>query len=179
MYQKSITFRKKSEGTKRDYKWHDQAVRDFPTRLKVPLGQLMVDKLSPPVFQKMVDAVAEETPSKANHMLRYARLAFSWAVNRGHCKTNPAKGVSEAEERGEYKMPTPQALTAVIEFARERGRQKAHSKGSQPPYLAPAIEITYGCRLRGIEVNTLTDAHNLTEGIQCDRTKGSKDNITA
>jgi hypothetical protein len=33
--------------------------------------------------------------------------------------------------------------------------------------------------LRGIEVNTLTDAHNLPEDIQRDRTTGSKDNITA
>lgn len=179
MYLKSLKFKKKAADTQRDYLWHDEAVRSFPTRLGVPLGRLMVDKLSPPVFQKMVDAIAEDTPSKANHMLRYARLAFSWGVTRGHCKTNPAKGVAEAEEKGQYKMPTPQALAAVIDFARARGRLKAHSKGSCPPYLAPAIEITYGCRLRGIEVNKLTDAHNLPEGIQCDRTKGSKDNITA
>lgn len=97
----------------------------------------------------------------------------------GFARPNPAKGISEAEEQGEHKVPTSQALTAVIDFARARGRLKAHSKGSCPPYLAPAIEITCGCGLRGIEVNNLTDAHNLPQGIQCDRTKGSKDNITA
>jgi len=32
-----------------------------------------------------------------------------------------------------------------------------------PPYLAPAMEIAYGCRLRGIEVNTLTDAMRLKQ----------------
>lgn len=38
--------------------------------------------------------------------------------------------------------------------------------------------LAYAVRLRGIEVNTLTDAHILTEGIRSNRRKGSRDNVT-
>ncbi len=39
------------------------------------------------------------------------------------------------------------------------------------------MEIGYLCRLRGIETITLTDAHELAEGIMTNRRKGSRDNI--
>ncbi|MEI2430664.1 integrase [Lysobacter yananisis] len=138
----------------------------------------MVDHLTVPVFQLMVDQVAEATPAKANHMLRYARRAFTYDVQRGHCRTNPAKGTKAAEELGEFKMPDHDVFAAVHAFARQRGALKAHTRGSLSPYLAPAMVLAYGCRLRGLEVNTLTDAHGLREGILCNRLKGSKDNIT-
>lgn len=38
--------------------------------------------------------------------------------------------------------------------------------------------LAYAVRLRGIEVDTLTDAHILPEGIRSNRRKGSRDNIT-
>ena len=38
--------------------------------------------------------------------------------------------------------------------------------------------LAYAVRLRGIEVNTLTDAHLQTEGIRSNRRKGSRDNVT-
>lgn len=37
----------------------------------------------------------------------------------------------------------------------------------------------YLCRLRGIEVVTLTDANELTEGLQTNRRKGSRDNVVS
>lgn len=177
-YRASAAFKSKAAETRRGYEWADTSVREFPTRMGVPLGQLQVDKLTTPVFQKMVDAVAEATPSKANHMLRYARLALAWGVRRGHCLTNPAKGVQQAKERGRFQMPSPVVFKAVVAFARTSGALKAHTEGSLSPYLAPAMELAYGCRLRGVEVNALTDAHALEEGILCSRTKGSLDNIT-
>jgi hypothetical protein len=39
------------------------------------------------------------------------------------------------------------------------------------------MELAYLCRLRGIEVVTLTDANALEEGILTNRRKGSRDNI--
>lgn len=177
-YLKSGKFKKLAEGTKDGYRRADLQVKEFKTLQRVTLGQLHVDKLSVPVFQRMVDYVAEEHPTKANHMLRYVRRAFSYGVQRGHCKTNPAKGVSLAEEAGEFNMPEPAVYERALKFARTQGQVKAHTKGSMPPYLAPAMEIAYGCRLRGIEVNTLTDAHALKTGILSNRRKGSRDNIT-
>lgn len=178
-YLASAKFRQLAAGTQRDYAWADKAVRNFPTKLGVPLGQLKVDQLSTAVFQKLVDQVAETTPAKANHMLRYARLAFAHGVRRAHCGTNPAKGVEQAQERRHFAMPEHDVYNAVLAFARARGDLKAHAKGSLSPYLAPAMELAYGCRLRGIEVNTLTDANALDEGILSNRRKRSRDNVTA
>ncbi|NOM52915.1 integrase, partial [Klebsiella pneumoniae] len=48
---------------------------------------------------------------------------------------------------------------------------------SCPVYLSIAMELAYLCRLRGIEVVTLTDANELEEGVQTNRRKGSRDNI--
>jgi hypothetical protein len=39
------------------------------------------------------------------------------------------------------------------------------------------MEIAYLCRLRGIEVVTLTDAHVTDQGLRTNRRKGSRDNI--
>lgn len=178
-FRESKDFKGLAASTRRDYEWCDDQVRNYPTKLGVPLGTLQVDRLLPVVFQRIVDTVAEDTPSKANHMLRYARRALSWGVRRGHCKSNPAKGVEQARERGEFKMPEHDVFTAVLRFARERGALPPHSRGSVPPYLAPAMELAYGCRMRGIEVNTLTDADKLQDGIYASRRKGSKHNVTA
>lgn len=178
-YLDSDKFKKLAPKSKSNYERNAKQVSEYKTLLNgAPLGNLFVDKLSVPVFQIMVDAVARTTPTKANHMLRFARRAFSWGVQRGHCKTNPGKGVSLAEERGEYKMPPHPVFKAVVKFARERGALTAHTEGSLSPYLAPAMELAYACRLRGIEVNTLTDADAYPEGILSNRRKGSLDNVT-
>jgi hypothetical protein len=50
-------------------------------------------------------------------------------------------------------------------------------KGACAPYLWYVMEISYLCRLRGIETVTLTDANELSEGVLTNRRKGSRDNI--
>jgi hypothetical protein len=46
-----------------------------------------------------------------------------------------------------------------------------------PPYLPVVIELAYLCRMRGIEVVKLTDAHASDKGLYVSRRKGSNDNI--
>lgn len=157
-----------------------------------PVGQLQVDRLKPHHVQRLVDEIATGKPesrpgaddavpaypSKAAHVLRYLRRLCAWGIQRGHCATNPAKGVEAPQERRLAKVPQRDVFARVLAFARERGGRKAHTRGSCPPYLAPAMELAYGIRLRGIEVTTLTDAHALEAGILSNRRKGSLDNIT-
>lgn len=69
-------------------------------------------------------------------------------------------------------------FAAILKFASERGKFQPNSTGSVPAYLAPLVYITYSCRLRGIEVITLTEANATDEGILSNRRKGSRDNIT-
>lgn len=185
-FQQSQVFRKLAPATQRDY-------RICAAILKArPIGALMVDRVKPHHVQRLVDAIAEGKPesrpgagdavpgypSKAAHVLRYLRRLCAWGIQRGHCATNPGRGVQAPEERAVAKVPTRAVMARVVAFARERGARKAHTAGSCPPYLAPAMELAYGIRLRGIEVTTLTDAHHLEAGIRSNRRKGSLDNIT-
>jgi site-specific recombinase XerC len=153
-------------------------ISGYQTRLGIPFGMLEVDRLNTPVIQRLVEAIAKDTPTKANHVLRYLRRTLSWGKRIGLCKTNPAKGVRQAKERKKNAMPGQSAFAAVLAFARDRGGRVSHSGGSVSGYLWAVMEIAYACRLRGIEVVTLTDANALEAGILSSRRKGSLDNVT-
>lgn len=130
------------------------------------LDQLYIDRLSLPVIQAIVEAIAKGRkesapgagdsvpgyPAKANHLLRYFRVLFGWGMRHGHCKTNPAQGAKQVKERKRHGMPTLDAYEAVLSFARERGALQPHVRGSAPPYLWPLLEIKYLCRMRSGEV---------------------------
>ena len=176
-YLASPAFRKLAPRSQKSYAYFLQQAIAFPTAAG-PLADLQVDKLSPPVFARIRDKVAEHTPAKANTWLRRLKSAFAWGVQDGCCRTNPVVGVQLAEEVGRDGMPSYRAMRAVQAFARERAALKRSDKGHLPPYLAPFIEIAYQCRLRCIEVLTLTDAHLDDEGIVSNRRKGSLDNVT-
>lgn len=182
-------FRKElSARTQSNYQAQAKIVRAFRLTTGQTLDQLFVDRINPPMIQRIVDRIAggdakasppvKPKPTKANHLLRYVRMLFAWGIRRGHCKTNPAKGVRQAREVGDAKMPTRDAFGTVLAFARERGSLKPHTKGSVAPYLAHVMVISRACRLRGIEAATLTDSHALDAGIYCERRKGSRDNVT-
>jgi integrase len=68
-------------------------------------------------------------------------------------------------------------MDVLIDRATARGRLARNEPGGCPEYLATAMKLAYLCRLRGIEVVTLTDANELEEGILTNRRKGSRDNI--
>lgn len=192
-FQDSTEYKALSPSTRRDYRVHGDLACNYATKLGYPFGQIRIDQLTPPVIQRLVEDIAKgrpesrpgaddaraPRPSTANHLLRYLRRLFAWGIRHGGCTANPATGVKQAAERKQHSMPATDAFTAALTFARERGAYTPHTKGSCPPYLAAAMELAYACRLRGIEVTTLTDAHLLDAGIRSNRRKGSRDNITA
>jgi site-specific recombinase XerC len=164
--------------TRANYNYQRDIARAMPTKLGKPLGELSCARMTPPLMQRLVDRIAEDgTPTKANHLLRYLRRVFHWGVNRGHCKDNPARGVEQAKERRLRRLPTTDVMNRIVGFARERGALKPHTRGSCAPYLWIAMELAYLCRLRGIEVVTLSDANAVGEGVLTNRRKGSRDNI--
>ncbi|WP_051281096.1 hypothetical protein [Rhodanobacter sp. OR92] len=175
----SAQFKNLSVGSHRDYNWCKSILKDRKLANGLTWVQLEHRRIDTALIQRLVDAIEREgTPAKANHVLRYMRLVFTWAVQRGHAKSNPARGVGQATERGQFKMPDHTAMAAVIAYARAGGALKPHTKGSCPPYLAPLMELAYLCRLRGIEAVRLTEAHATDEGVLASRVKGSRDNIT-
>lgn len=172
----SPTFNALAAATQADYRYCADVARGYKTRYG-PLGAILVSRLSPAAIQNVIDAIAESgRPSKANHLLRFLRRTFSWGIQRGHCTSNPARGVEQAKEAKTFRMPEAAVLDAVIRFARARGALPSHSKGAVPAYLWAVIVLAYRCRLRSIEVLTLTEAQVDDVGIVTARRKGSRDN---
>ncbi|VVP33235.1 hypothetical protein PS865_04472 [Pseudomonas fluorescens] len=129
-------------------------------------------------MQRIVDRLDDEgTPSKAAHALRYLRRVLQWGRNRGFLEVNPALGIEAPIERKRRRLPAHQALDALLDRARAFGGLARNEKGGCPEYLVYVMDISYLCRLRGIETITLTDAHELPEGVMTNRRKGSRDNI--
>lgn len=177
-YHDSPKFKKLAKGTRDDYSQARDVMLNFPTSLGVKFGELQVARLRNSNFQRLVDRIeADGTPTKANKVLRYSRLVFRWALNRGLVPHNPAQGLESAQERKRQRLPTDAAYDALLAFARDRGTRGSHTEGSVPPYLWIVMEIGYLCRLRGVETITLTDAHAHEEGLHTNRRKRSRDSL--
>lgn len=177
-YHDSQKFKRLSPGTQSDYCYSRDVLLDIPTKLQKPLGQLAVRKFTPALIQRIIDSIADQgTPSKAAHALRYLRLVMQWGRNRGYLDSNPAQGIEAPVERKQRRLPSPAVMQRLIDRARELGKLKRGQAGAVPAHLSHVMEIAYLCRLRGIEVVTLTDANELPEGVLTNRRKGSRDNV--
>ena len=176
-YQASPAFKALSLRAQDDYAYFLKQALAYKTQAG-PLGDLLVDKLSPPVFARIRDKIAATHPAKANAWLRRLKGAFAWGIQDGCCKTNPCTGVQQAKEVAKHGMPLLSEMRAVQTFALQRAKIPRNEAGHLAPYLAPFMELAYQLRLRSIEVLTLTEANLLREGILSNRRKGSLDNIT-
>jgi len=174
----SDRYKKLAPKTHDDYCYSRDVLLNIPTKLGKPLGDLAVKKFTAALVQRIVDRIADEgTPSKAAHALRYLRRVLQWGRNRGLLEVNPALGIEAPIERKQRRLPRHNVMDVLIDRATARGRLARNEPGSCPEYLASVMELAYLCRLRGIEVVTLTDANELEEGILTNRRKGSRDNI--
>ncbi|MCF5721004.1 site-specific integrase [Pseudomonas syringae] len=174
----SDRYKKLSSKTHDDYCYSRDVLLKIPTKLGKPLGDLAVRKFTSALVQRIVDRLADEgTPSKAAHALRYLRRVLQWGRNRGFLEVNPALGIEAPVERKQRRLPNHQVMDALIDRAIARGLLQRNEKGGCPEYLGYVMELAYLCRLRGIEVVTLTDENELATGILTNRRKGSRDNI--
>lgn len=177
-YHDSAKFKGLAVGTRADYEAARQVMINYPTNLGVPFGKLQVAKLRNHNFQRLVDRIESAgTPTKANKVLRYSRLVFRWALNRGIVSHNPAQGLEQAKERKRQRLPTDAAYIKLLAFARDRAARTARTEGSVPPYLWMIMELGYLCRLRGIETLTLTESQATVEGLHTNRRKRSRDSL--
>ncbi|TIH10800.1 site-specific integrase [Pseudomonas leptonychotis] len=179
-YHDSARFKRLKPKTQADYTWSRDVLVNIPTKIKLPLGELGVRKFTPALIQRLIDRIADEgTPSKAAHALRYLRLVMQWGRNRGYLDSNPALGIEAPTERKQRRLPSHAVMLVLIERARELGKLKRGQLGAVPPHLSYVMELAYLCRLRGIEVVTLTDANELADGVLTNRRKGSRDNLVS
>ncbi|MBK5415071.1 site-specific integrase [Pseudomonas sp. TH31] len=174
----SDRYKKLAPKTHDDYCYSRDVLLNIPTKLSKPLGELAVKKFTAALVQRIVDRLADEgTPSKAAHALRYLRRVLQWGRNRGFLEVNPALGIEAPIERKQRRLPRQTVMDVLIDRATARGRLARNEPGGCPEYLVSVMELAYLCRLRGIEVVTLTDANELEVGILTNRRKGSRDNI--
>lgn len=179
-YHESAKFKRLAPKTQTSYTWARDVLVNIPTKLNQPLGELGVRKFTPALIQRLIDRIADEgTPSKAAHALRYLRLVMQWGRNRGYLDSNPALGIEAPAERKQRRLPSHAVMLVLIERARELGKLKRGQLGAVPPHLSYVMELAYLCRLRGIEVVTLTDANELADGVLTNRRKGSRDNVVS
>lgn len=179
-YHDSTKFKRLAPKTQTSYTWARDVLINIPTKLKKPLGELGVRKFTPALIQRLIDRIADEgTPSKAAHALRYLRLVMQWGRNRGYLDSNPALGIEAPAERKQRRLPSQDVMQILIDRARELGKLKRGQLGAVPPHLSYVMELAYLCRLRGIEVVTLTDANELADGVMTNRRKGSRDNVVS
>lgn len=180
--------RRLSKDTRDDYAYCAKVVTEFKLPRGGLVGDLVIKRITQPVVQGLVDAIALgnardaageliPTPSKAAHVQRYLRRLFRWGMNRGYNDINPADGIELPVERKRRVLPDSDAMNALIAFARQNAGGRG-TKDSVAPYLWACIVIGYRVRLRPIEVRTLTDANETEIGIVTNRRKGSRDNIT-
>ncbi|ROZ80932.1 integrase [Pseudomonas neustonica] len=173
----SDQFKQLSLKSRKDYEYCRDVLAVFPTKLDQPLGKLAVRRFTAPMIQRIIDKLADSGPSKAAHCLRYLRRVMQWGRNRGYLDDNPAKGLEAPKERKQRRLPDTQVMNALIQRAQQRGQLSRGQLGACSPYLWIVMELSYLCRLRGIETITLTDANERPEGILTNRRKGSRDNI--
>lgn len=178
-FEASPKFAELAPGTQADYRYCRSVVQGFRTKLGVSFGDLRRASITPPAIQRLVDKLAEDHPTKANHVKRYLSRAYAWANTRMGVKDNPAKGIEQAKERKAHRMPEAETARAMIAFLWARGSLTTRSKGSVAPYLWAVAEIAYRCRMRSVEVRELTDADATDAGVVVRRHKGSLTNVTA
>lgn len=178
-FEKSPQFNKAGQSQQKNYKYGRGIVCSHPTlNPKMTLGQIPLKDWKPGLVQKLIDSVGEKRgPSAAKKVKEYLSRVFNWGMNREYCERNPVGKPEMPPERKLRRLPERELLSRLVAFAKDRGSQ-AKRKGTCAPYIWIALEIARKCRLRGIEVFTMTDAQLLDEGILCKRRKGSKDNIT-
>lgn len=172
----SADFKALAPRTRADYDRQRTLACAIPTKLG-PLGGLVAMRLRVPLMQTLLDRIGVEHPTKANHLLRYLRRTFRWAITRGHLEQDPTRAIRQFKERARRRLPEHTTIAAVTRFAQERGAIQSRTEGSLPAYLWLLIELGYLCRLRPVEVLTLSEAAHTAQGLHTNRRKGSRDSL--
>lgn len=174
----SAKYKQLAQTTRDDYGYCRLALQRHKTKLGCSFAELRRSAITTPLIQRLIDAIGEEHPSKANHVKRYLSAAYKWGMQRMSEPANPALIVEQAKERKAHRMPEADTARAVVAFLRARGALPSRRKGSVAPYVWAVAEIAYRCRMRSVEVRNLTDANKTDAGIIVDRVKGSNGNLT-
>lgn len=156
-----------AETTKRDYRICAASILGATSKAGSSVRDTRPSDWTPGAVRSYVDRRAESSRSRANHELRYLRRLFAWACERDRIPTNPARCVKAIREVARSRYVSDGEYAAFLAFA-----------GPAYPYLVPAAELAYLCRLRISEVCDLRREDAREDGLFAARRKGSKDALT-
>lgn len=178
-YKESPAYQDISDSARAYWKYALKVLAEHPTKKRgVMLSQIPLGDWNPRLVQKTIDSVAlKHGPSSAYSVRAFISRMFNWGSKRSYCQPSPVGKPEMPKQRKRQRVPPMRVVNKVVAFARERGT-RTQRKGSCAPYIWALMVILRKCRLRGVEGRTLTEAHLLAEGIDCQRRKGSRANIT-
>jgi len=165
-------------GTQKNYKDYHRLLSSVTVENKSVCDLLLRDWTSG-LCQKINAYLAEHHGnSYANHVHSFIHLMFTYAKNNDHAHENPATGIYKSKIiKNTDKWISDGVYYRVLKEALRQGKKQARTENSSPYYIYLAMEFSYLCALRTIEVRFLTDDNILENGLTCERRKGSNTNI--
>lgn len=131
-------------------------------------GQMEPKAVTPLHIRKFMDKLGDRVESTANRCHTVLSTVFGWGYERNIVLVNPVLGIKKHKEKPRSRYIEDWEFDLVYRIAQE----------SSYPWIAPMMEIAYLCRMRAIEVRSLTESDLLKEGVFVERRKDSMNEIT-
>lgn len=134
------------------------------------LGDALLSSMTPGRVKRYLNLRAEAgSPVAGNREIGLLRRAWNWARELDMVRApNPCLLVRRNKEAPRTRYVTDEEYSAVCRLA-----------GSGPPYIQPAMELAFLCRMRRGEVLSALRSDVKPGGFDTRRSKGSRDAITA
>jgi integrase len=131
-------------------------------------GQMEPKAVTPLHVRKFMDKLGDRVESTANRCHTVLSTVFGWGYERNIVTVNPVLGIKKHKEKPRSRYIEDWEFDLVYKISLE----------SSYPWIAPMMDIAYLCRMRAIEVRSLTESDLLTEGVFVNRRKDSMNEIT-
>lgn len=124
--------------------------------------------VTPLHIRKFMDKLGDRLESTANRCHTVLSTVFGWGYERNIVTVNPVLGIKNHKEKPRSRYIEDWEFDLVYKIAQK----------SSYPWIATMMEIAYLCRMRAIEVRSLTEPDLLQEGVFVERRKDSMNEIT-
>lgn len=176
-YMKSTRFLDLKGNTQKDYRYYFKLLKQQKTK-DGSIGNVLLKNWTTGLCQRLITKIETDNGlSIAKHVHSFLSLTFTFAKNYDYVPTNHATGVYTSKKRSKQQYVQDNIYNKLLAYAKHRGSIMPKTKGSSPYYIYSVMEIAYLCRLRGVEVRTITEDFLLPHGVKCERRKGSLTNI--
>lgn len=167
-YKKSKEFLSKAATTQKYQTEMAKRICDYTMKNGKQFGSAELKMITPGGMRQYLDARdRDKSPKAGNREVALISVAWNWALERDLIdKPNPCSVVRKNKEESRTRYVTDAEYAVAYELA------------ARYPYLQPAMEMAYLCRMRRIEVLNAKRSQILEQGFDTLRTKGSRSAIT-